>query len=109
MSAVRIRRSNPMNTVGRLPTAPRALAFAVVAALGLGALGVWAELTTSAKGAANVRAALATEGRPAAVVEAVRKGGCGRTRRLYTWTSGPVSGTACAGPGDRVELRPAAG
>ena len=105
MSAMRIYRSNPMNAVGRLPTAPRALAFAVAVAMGLGALGVWAERTTQAKGVANVRAALAAEGRPAAAVEAVGKGGCGRARRLYTWTSGTASGTACAGPGDRVELR----
>ena len=105
MSPVRIYRSNPMNSVGRLPTAPRALAFAVAVAVGLGALGVWAERTTSAKGAANIRAALAAQGHAAAAVEAVGRG-CGRTRRLYTWTAAGASGTACAGPGDRVELRP---
>jgi hypothetical protein len=105
---MRIRRSNPFNAVGRLPTAPRALAVAVLAAIVLGAFGVWAELKVSAEGADHVRQALAARGYGAAKVEAVRKGGCGRVRRLYAWTAGTATGTACAGPRDRVEIRPSA-
>ena len=103
---MRIYRSNPFNAVGRLPHAPRLLAFIAAVAVGLGAFGVWAERKTRAEGAAHLRAALAAEGHAAAEVQIVGKG-CGRARRLYRWQAGIASGTACVGPGARVEVRPA--
>jgi hypothetical protein len=102
---VRIYRSNPFDAVGRLPHAPRLLAFAVVVLLVLAAFGVWAELKTTSEGADHVRRALAAQGHTPTKVEPIRKGGCGRVRRLYRWEAGDVSGTACAGPRDRVEIR----
>ena len=105
---MRIRRSNPFNAVGRLPTAPRALAVATLAAILLGGFGVWAELKVSAEGAEHVREALAARGWGGAEVEALRKGGCGRARRLYTWRAGVAVGTACVGPRSRVAIRVAA-
>lgn len=106
---MRIRRSNPFNAVGRLPTAPGALAVAALAAILLGGFGVWAELKVSAERAEHVRRALAARGLGSAEVEAVRKGGCGRARRLYAWNAGAAAGTACAGPRSRVEITVVAG
>lgn len=103
---MRIYRSNPFNAVGRLPHAPRLLAFVAVVAVGLGVFGVWAEQKTRAEGARHLRVALAAEGHAAAEVEVVGKG-CGRARRLYRWDAATASGTACVGPSDRVEIRPA--
>jgi hypothetical protein len=105
---MRIYRSNPMNAVGRLPRAPRLFAFALAVLLALGAFGFWAELKTRRDGAEHVRSALAAQGHPDARVETIGKG-CGRARRLVTWQAGSVTGTACVGPRDRVEIRPAAG
>jgi len=105
---MRIYRSNPFDAVGRLPTAPRALLFAVLAALALAGFGVWAERKTSAERVSNVRQAVAAQGFGAATVER-GKGGCRRASGLYRWTTATASGTACAGPRDRVEIRPSAG
>lgn len=102
---MRIYRSNPFDAVGRLPTAPRGLLFVVLVALALGGVGVWAERKTSAERIANVREALAARGYGAATVVRA-EGGCGRTRRLYAWSTATASGTACAGPRNLVELRP---
>lgn len=102
---MRTYRSNPFDAIGRLPSAPLALAFVAVVAIGLGALGVWAERKTTAEGAAHVRGALVAQGYADPRVEAMRKGGCGRVRRLYAWRAAEGSGTACAGPGARVEIR----
>lgn len=103
---MRIYRSNPFNAVGRLPHAPRLLAFIAVVAAGLGAFGVWAEQKARSDGAEHLRVALAAEGHAAAEVEVVGKG-CGRARRLYRWEAATASGSACVGPGDRVEIRSA--
>ena len=77
---MRIRRSNPLNSVGRLPQAPRLLAFAVAVLVALGAFGVWAELKTRREAAEHVRSALAARGHSNAQVETIGKG-CGRARR----------------------------
>lgn len=106
---MRIYRSNPFNSVGRLPQAPRLLAFALAVAVGLGAFGFWAERKIRADGAGHVRSALMAQGHTAVQVEAVGKAGCGRARRLYRWEAASASGTACAGPRDRVEIRPEGG
>jgi len=105
---MRIHRSNPLNSVGRLPHAPRLLAFALAVLLALGAFGVWAELKTRREAAEHVRSALAAQGHLNAEVETIGKG-CGRARRLVAWRAGSTTGTACAGPSDRVEIRAAAG
>ena len=101
---MRIYRSNPFDGLGRLPAAPRALAIVGLAAVALGAGGVWAERTVTARGAQTVRAALAAQGFAAAEVSPLRKAGCGRARRLYAWSAGAHAGTACTGPRDRVEI-----
>ena len=103
---MRIYRSNPMNSVGRLPTiAGGAVVVLVLAVLGLGALGVWSELTMVARHGPQIEQAVAARGLGAAKVEAVRQAGCGRARRLYRWETATASGTACAGSGFAVTLR----
>lgn len=102
---MRIYRSNPMNSVGRLPTvAGGAVVVLVLAVLGLGAFGLWSELTTVARHAPQIEQAVAARGLGVARVEAVRKAGCGRARRLYRWDTPTASGTACAGSGFAVTL-----
>lgn len=106
---MRIYRSNPFNAVGRLPNAPRLLAFAAAVAVGLGVFAVWAEHRVRTEGAENLRAALAARGHTEAEVEIAGRGaGCGRARRLYAWRAAGASGAACVGPRTRVEFRPAA-
>jgi hypothetical protein len=103
---MRIYRSNPMNSVGRLPTvAGGAVVVLVLAVLALGALGIWSELSMVARHAPLIEQAVAARGLGEAKVEAVRKRGCGRARRLYRWETATASGTACAGSGYPVTLR----
>lgn len=106
---MRIYRSNPMDAVGRLPVARRALVVALLAAIALGAVGLWSELTLVARHGPEVRQAVAALGLGEAEVEAVRKAGCGRARRLYRWRTPSAQGTACAGSGLAVTLRVEAG
>jgi hypothetical protein len=102
---MRIYRSNPFDGVGRLPAAPRALLFAIVAALVLGGAGLWAEREGAARRGAEVERALVAQGYGAATVDAVRGRGCGRGRRSYTWKTATAAGVACAGGGREVEVR----
>lgn len=103
-------RSNPMNSVGRLPTAGAgAVVVLVLAVLGLGAFGAWSELSIVARHTPQVEQAVAARGFGVAKVEAVRKAGCGRARRLYHWQTATASGTACAGSGYPVSLSVAEG
>lgn len=91
---MRIYRSNPMNSVGRLPTiAGGAVVVLVLAVLGLGAFGVWSELTMVARHGPQIEQAVAARGLGAAKVEAVRKAGCGRARRRHPQAAGVVAGS----------------
>jgi hypothetical protein len=102
---MRIHRSNPMNSVGRLPTvAGGAVVVLVLAVLALGGFGVWSELTMVARHGPQIEQAVVARGLGEAKVEAVRKAGCGRARRLYRWETATASGTACAGSGFAVTL-----
>jgi hypothetical protein len=105
---MRIHRSNPLDSAGRLPRGGGlALLVAGVAILGLGAFGFWSEATITARQIPQVEQALAAQGYGPATVEAVRKPGCGRARRLYRWeTAKGVEGTACAGSGFAVTVTP---
>lgn len=102
---MRIYRSNPFDAVGRLPAAPRALLFAVVAALALGAAGLWAEREGAARRGAEVERALLAQGYGVGTVDAVRGRGCGRGRRSFAWKTATAAGLACAGGGRDVEVR----
>lgn len=105
---MRIHRSNPLDSAGRLPRGGGALLVAVVAILALGAFGLWSEATIAARHIPQVQQALAAQGFGPATVEAARKPGCGRARRLYRWeTAARATGTACAGSGFAVTLTPA--
>jgi hypothetical protein len=106
---MRVYRSNPLDSAGRLPRGGAgALLVAGAAILALGAFGLWSEVTIAARHIPQVEQALAARGYGPATVEAVRKPGCGRARRLYRWeTASRVSGTACAGSGFAVTLTPA--
>jgi len=101
---VRYYRSNPMDSVGRLPDVRGVLMFGLLAAAALGGFGVWAELKTTRERAQNVERAVAAAGFGKAQVRAER-GGCGRARRLFRWETAAATGSACAGPRDKVELR----
>lgn len=105
---MRIYRSNPLDSAGRLPRGGGlALAVAVLAMLGLGGFGLWSEATIQDRQIPQVEQALAAQGFGPAKVEAVGKSGCGRARRLYRWeTAVGVAGTACAGSGFAVRLTP---
>jgi len=102
---MRIYRSNPFDGVGRLPAAPRALLFAIVAALALGGVGLWAEREGAARRGADVARALKEQGYGVATVEAVHGKGCGRGRRSFIWEAETAAGVACAGGGRDVEIR----
>jgi hypothetical protein len=106
---MRIYRSNPLDSAGSLPRGGAgALLIAGVAVLALGAFGLWSEVTVVARQIPQVEQALAASGYGPATVEAARKPGCGRARRLYRWeTASGASGTACAGSGFAVTLTPA--
>jgi len=102
---MRIYRSNPFDAVGRLPAAPRALLFAVVAALVLAGAGLWAEREGVARRGLDVERALVAQGYGVATVEVVRGKGCGRGRRSFAWKTATAAGVACAGGGREVEVR----
>lgn len=105
---MRIYRSNPLDSTGRLPRGGGfALTVALIAMLGLGGFGLWSEATIRERQIPQVEQALAARGFGSAKVEAARKPGCGRARRLYKWAApSGLAGTACAGSGFAVTLTP---
>lgn len=101
---IRSCRSNPLAATGRLPDVRAPLAVGLVAAAALAAYGLYAEWSLRREQAAAVAAAAETLGHGAARADHVGPG-CGRARRLYRWEAAGASGTACAGPAGRAEIR----